>query len=116
LRAELRRILAAPPNVLSPRMVRVIEGLAEDWRRLDERINYLSAVTAPKSMALMCRWRSRPQHHKQTFPHSLGDAVLSERLDHRGDFGLAVTRVGQDENLVEDVRIPRIRIAARLRP
>src|SRR5215510_7992086 len=32
LRAELPRILAAPPEVLSPRMVRLIEGLAEDWR------------------------------------------------------------------------------------
>jgi transposase len=42
LRAELPRILAAPPNVLSPRMVRVIEDLAGDWRRLDERIESLS--------------------------------------------------------------------------
>ena len=42
LRAELPRILAASPEVLSPRMVRVIEGLAEDWRRLDERIDGLS--------------------------------------------------------------------------
>ncbi len=47
LRAELPRILAAPPDVLSPRMVRVIEGLAEDWRRLDERVNHLSGeITA----------------------------------------------------------------------
>ena len=38
LRAELPRILATPPDVLSPRMVRLIEGLASDWRRLDERI------------------------------------------------------------------------------
>ena len=42
LRAELPRILAAPPNVLSPRMVRVIEDLAGDWRRLDERIEGLT--------------------------------------------------------------------------
>src|SRR6204780_2788549 len=42
LRAELPRVLAAPPDVLSPRMVGVIEGLAEDWRRLDERIDRLS--------------------------------------------------------------------------
>ena len=42
LRAELPRILATPPDVLSPRMVRVIEGLAGDWRRLDERIEGLS--------------------------------------------------------------------------
>jgi hypothetical protein len=42
LRAELPRILAAPPDVLSHRMVRIIEGLAEDWRRLDQRIVHLS--------------------------------------------------------------------------
>jgi transposase len=42
LRAELPRILAMPQEVLSPRMVRVIEGLAGDWRRLDERIEGLS--------------------------------------------------------------------------
>src|SRR5262249_37916560 len=38
LRAELPRILATSPDVLSARMVRVIRDLAEDWRRLDERI------------------------------------------------------------------------------
>jgi hypothetical protein len=38
LRAELPRILASGCDALSPRMVRVIEELAGDWRRLDERI------------------------------------------------------------------------------
>ena len=42
LRTELPRILATPPDVLSPRMVRVISDLAQDWRRLDERIDDLS--------------------------------------------------------------------------
>ena len=42
LRAELPRILATPPDVLSPRMVRLIEDLAGDWRRLDERVESLS--------------------------------------------------------------------------
>src|SRR6201984_156263 len=42
LRGELPRILATPPDVLSPRMVRIIEDLACDWRRLDERIEGLS--------------------------------------------------------------------------
>src|SRR5262245_18469986 len=42
LRAELPRILATPCDVLSPRMMRIIEGLAGDWRRLDERIESLS--------------------------------------------------------------------------
>src|ERR1700723_1729297 len=47
LRAELPRLLAAPPDVLSPRIVGVIEGLAEDWRRLDERVEHLSGeITA----------------------------------------------------------------------
>ena len=43
LRVELPRILAMPPDVLSARMVRVIEDLASDWRRLDERIEGLSS-------------------------------------------------------------------------
>jgi len=43
LRVELPRILAMPPDVLSARMVRVIEDLASDWRRLDERIETLSS-------------------------------------------------------------------------
>jgi hypothetical protein len=43
---ELPRILAAPPDVLSPRMVRVIGGLASDWHRLDERIEGLKSDRA----------------------------------------------------------------------
>ena len=35
-------MFATPPDVLSPRIVRMIEGLAEDWRRLDQRIDHLS--------------------------------------------------------------------------
>src|SRR5438046_1765403 len=44
LRAELPRILGMPP---SPRMVRIVEDLACDWRRLDERVEG-------------CRTRSKP--------------------------------------------------------
>jgi transposase len=44
LRAEL--ILAKPSDVLSARTVRVIENLAEDWRRLDERVDQLSGEIA----------------------------------------------------------------------
>src|SRR3989337_2077130 len=32
----------------------------------DWLLRIVGALTAPTSMALMCRWRSRPQHHKQT--------------------------------------------------
>jgi transposase len=42
LRAELPGILAGPSGALSPRMVRIIEDLAGDWHRLDERIEDLS--------------------------------------------------------------------------
>ena len=43
LRAGLPQILATRTDVLSPRMVHAIEALAGDWRRLDERIEGLSA-------------------------------------------------------------------------
>ena len=42
LRSELPGILAGPSDALSPRMVRIIETLAGDWRRFDERIEDLS--------------------------------------------------------------------------
>jgi transposase len=43
LRGELPNILAKRSDVLSPRMMRIIEELAGDWHRLDERIEGLSA-------------------------------------------------------------------------
>ncbi len=42
MRAELPGILATRNDVLSPRMSRIVEDLAADWRRLDERIEGLS--------------------------------------------------------------------------
>src|SRR5262245_30302415 len=42
LRAELPAILAKRTDLLSPRMLHVIEDLAGDWRRLDGRIEALS--------------------------------------------------------------------------
>ena len=46
LRDALPDILAQRTDVLSPRMLRVIEDLAGDWRRLDERIEGLSSEIA----------------------------------------------------------------------
>src|SRR2546423_12625318 len=43
LRAELPRILATPPDVLSRRILRIIDDLSGDSRRLDERIEGLSS-------------------------------------------------------------------------
>ncbi|MGY4417586.1 transposase [Bradyrhizobium sp. JR6.1] len=42
LRTELPTILATRTDALLPRMLRVIEELAGDWRRLDQRIDGLS--------------------------------------------------------------------------
>jgi len=42
LRIELPSVLATRSDVLSPRMLRIIEDLAGDWRRLDERIEGVS--------------------------------------------------------------------------
>jgi transposase len=46
LRTELPDILAKRSDVLSPRMMCMIEDLAGDWRRLDERIEHLSTEIA----------------------------------------------------------------------
>ena len=58
LRAELPRILAMPPDVLSPRMVRIVEDLACDWRRLDERVEGLSNEIETIAAAASTRVRS----------------------------------------------------------
>src|SRR5260370_25009467 len=46
LRKELPAILATRVDVLSPRMIRIIEDLAGDWHRLDERSGGLSTEIA----------------------------------------------------------------------
>jgi transposase len=46
LQRELPGILATRSDVLSPRIMRIIEDLAGDWRRLDERIEGLSVEIA----------------------------------------------------------------------
>jgi transposase len=42
LRQQLPDILAKHGDVLSPRMIRIIEDLSGDWRRLDERIQHVT--------------------------------------------------------------------------
>lgn len=46
LRSALPNILATRSDVLSPRMLHLIEDLALDWRRLDERIDILTGEIA----------------------------------------------------------------------
>jgi transposase len=43
LRKVLPEVLSSPPAALSPRILRLIAELDEDWRRLDERIEAVSA-------------------------------------------------------------------------
>src|SRR5262249_50305271 len=55
LRTELPTILAKRTDVLSPRMMRIIEDLVGDWHRLDERIEGLSAeITALAKQDAAC--------------------------------------------------------------
>jgi hypothetical protein len=54
LRAGLPAILATSPAMLSPRMVRMIEDLAADWHRLDERIECLSWPDEPMPNDMVC--------------------------------------------------------------
>jgi transposase len=42
LRQQLPDILAKRSDVLSPRMIRIMEDLSGDWRRLDERIEHVT--------------------------------------------------------------------------
>ena len=42
LRQQLPDILAKRSDVLSPRMIRTMEDLSGDWRRLDERIEHVT--------------------------------------------------------------------------
>ena len=65
LRAELPRFLAIRCDVLSPRIVRVLEDLAGDWRRLDERIEGLSSeieVLARRDVGPRANLNRRPHH------------------------------------------------------
>jgi transposase len=55
LRTELPIILAKRTDVLTPRMMRIIEDLAGDWHRLDDRIEALSAeITALARQDVAC--------------------------------------------------------------
>ena len=71
LRAELPGILAKRTDVLSPRMLRVIEDLAGDWRQLDERIDALS------DEIMTLAWISTERHspNSQTAPSQSAESL-----------------------------------------
>ena len=80
-------MLATPADVLSPRMVRIIRDLAEDWRRLDERIDHLSneCRSGPAGHRMRAA-DERPGPRKQCF---LPDQEPSGRLTSAFDFDQA---------------------------
>src|SRR5262247_2052140 len=48
-------------------------------------LRIVGASTAPTSMALPCRWRSRPQHQKRTFALQQDSLIRSPRRRSRAD-------------------------------
>src|ERR1700746_2338920 len=45
-------------------------------------LRIVGALTAPTSMAPLCRWRSRPQHHERKW-RALGESALFDWNDDR---------------------------------
>src|SRR5580700_8831968 len=54
LRQQLPEILAKRIDVLSPRMIRIVEDLSGDWRRLDERIEQVGAMSRLRGSQQQC--------------------------------------------------------------
>src|ERR1700748_817464 len=87
LRHALPDILAQRTDVLSPRMVRILEDLAQDWRRLDDRIEAVSGeIEALSKNTELCR-------HLMTIP-GIGPIISSAVVAAIGN-GIAFTR-GRD--------------------
>jgi transposase len=87
LRHALPDILAQRTDVLSPRMVRILEDLAQDWRRLDDRIEAVSGeIDALSKNTELCR-------HLMTIP-GIGPIISSAVVAAIGD-GAAFAR-GRD--------------------
>jgi len=87
LRHALPDILAQRTDVLSPRMIRILADLAEDWRRLDDRIEAVtSEIEALSKNSEACR-------HLMTIP-GIGPIISSAMVAAIGN-GTAFTR-GRD--------------------
>jgi transposase len=87
LRHALPDILAQRADVLSPRMLRIHEDLAQDWRRLDDRIEAVtSEIEALSKNTEACR-------HLMTIP-GIGPIISSAVVAAIGN-GTAFTR-GRD--------------------
>jgi transposase len=77
LRAELPIILATRSGVLSPRMLRIIEELAGDWRQLDERIEGLSQEIEGLSQEIEALARQDPACERLMTVPGIGPIISS---------------------------------------
>ena len=113
LRVELPRILATPPDVLSPRMVRVIEGLASDWHRLDERIEGLSSEIEELGQTGR-RMRTPDEHPRHRTDHLQrhGRRDRDRRQLLQGSRLCRMARAGSEANLDRGPHHPRQNIEA----
>jgi transposase len=87
LRHALPDILAQRTDVLSPRMARILEDLAQDWRRLDDRIEAVTGEIEALSK------NTEPCRHLTTIP-GIGPIISSAVVAAIGN-GTAFTR-GRD--------------------
>jgi transposase len=87
LRHALPDVLAQRTDVLSPRMVRILEDLAQDWRRLDDRIETVTDEIEALSK------NTEPCRHLMTIP-GIGPIISSAVVAAIGN-GTAFTR-GRD--------------------
>ena len=113
LRAELPRILATPPDVLSPRMVRVIEGLASDWHRLDERIEGLSSEIEERGQT--GRWMRTPDErpwHRTDYLQRHGRRDRDRQQLLQRSRLCCMARAGSEANLDRGPYHPRQNIEA----
>ena len=79
LRTELPTILATRTDALSPRMLRVIEELAGDWRRLDQRIDGLSG-----EIEVSNRFQPRPPFACKDDPAAVCECFASDGAETGG--------------------------------
>ena len=113
LRVELPRILATPPDVLSPRMVRVIEGLASDWHRLDERIEgFIERDRGAGQTGRRMRTPDEHPRHRTDHLQRHGRRDRDRRQLLQGSRLCRMARAGSEANLDRGPHDPRQNIEA----
>jgi len=114
LRTELPTILATRTDALSPRMLRVIEELAGDWRRLDQRIDGLSGeIEALARQDQACSRRMTVPGIGPIISSAMVAAIGTGDVFSKGrDFG-ALARTGTQADLDGRPHDPRQNLEAR---